>query len=189
MRKPRADLKQQLEKYKRELAEARDHLTESLEQQTATSEVLRVISYSPGELEPVFEAMLANATRLCEASYGALWLSEGDAFRAVALHGPLPAAYTEQVKGALFRPDPDTTLVRATRSRQPAQVADLRASQAYLAPFLSLLDDNLVGFGRRARKRRRAQVREPPCYVACHVTLQLGSFMVWGKVIRTAKAE
>jgi GAF domain-containing protein len=107
-------------------------LRESLQQQTATSEVLSVISSSPGELETVFQAMLANATRLCEASYGALWLSEGDAFRAVALHGPLPAAYTEQVKGALFRPDPDTTLVRATRSRQPAQVADLRASQAYL---------------------------------------------------------
>src|SRR5262249_5824735 len=107
-------------------------LSESLEQQTATSDVLQVISTSPGELQPVFEAMLANATRLCEASYGALWLSERDAFRAVALHGPLPAAYTEQVKGALFRPDPDPTLVRATRSRQPAQVADLRASQAYL---------------------------------------------------------
>jgi GAF domain-containing protein len=107
-------------------------LRESLQQQTATSEVLSVISSSLGELETVFQAMLANATRLCEASYGALWLSEGDAFRAVALHGPLPAAYTEQVKGALFRPDPDTTLVRATRSRQPAQVADLRASQAYL---------------------------------------------------------
>jgi len=67
-------------------------LRESLEQQTATSEVLGVISSSLGELEPVFNAMLANATRLCEASYGALWLSEGDAFRAVALHGALPAA-------------------------------------------------------------------------------------------------
>jgi two-component system, NtrC family, sensor kinase len=116
-----------------ELRQRTDDLTESLEQQTATSEVLRVISSSPGALEPVFEAMLANATRLCEASYGALWLSEGDAFRAVALHGPLPAAYTEQLKGALFRPGTDTPLVRAAQSRQPVQVADLRASRAYVA--------------------------------------------------------
>ena len=63
-------------------------LSEALEQQTATSEVLRVISSSPGALEPVFETMLANATRICEATFGVLYLFEGDAFRAVALHGP-----------------------------------------------------------------------------------------------------
>src|SRR5262249_45770513 len=63
-------------------------LSESLEQQTATSEVLKVIASSSGELQPVFEAMLANATRLCEASYGAMWLRDGDAFRNAALHGP-----------------------------------------------------------------------------------------------------
>jgi hypothetical protein len=85
MRKPRADLEQQLEKYRCELAEAQDHLAEALEQQTATSEVLQVISGSLGELEPVFQAILANATRLCAAKFGVLWLVEGDAFRAVAL--------------------------------------------------------------------------------------------------------
>src|SRR5262249_37299634 len=73
-------------------------LSESLEQQTAASEVLQVISSSPGELEPVFRAMLANATRLCQASYGGMWLCEGDAFRAAARHGDaaLPPAFTEQ---------------------------------------------------------------------------------------------
>jgi hypothetical protein len=84
MRKPHADLEHQLEKYRRELAEAR-------EQQAATAEVLRVISSSPGELEPVFQAMLANAVRICEAKFGTLYLREGDAFRAAALHNAPPA--------------------------------------------------------------------------------------------------
>src|SRR5438132_10669191 len=88
-----------------------NELRESLQQQTATAHVLQVISSSTGELEPVFQTLLANATRLCEASYGALWLSEGDAFRTAALHGALPATYMEQLRsGTLFRPGPDVTL-------------------------------------------------------------------------------
>ncbi len=96
-------------------ARTRD-LTEALEQQTATSEVLQVISSSPGELEPVFEAMLANATRLCEASYGAIWLCDGDAFRFAAIHGALPTAFVEQQRsGTLFRPGPESPAGRASR--------------------------------------------------------------------------
>jgi two-component system NtrC family sensor kinase len=70
-------------------------LSESLDRQTATSEVLSVISGSVGELQPVFETMLAKATELCEASYGTMWLREGNAFRSGAIHGALPEAFLQ----------------------------------------------------------------------------------------------
>src|SRR5205823_7290993 len=128
-----AELKTQLEVRTRELAETRKALVEALEQQTATSEVLQVISSSPGELQPVFDAMLANATRLCEASYGVMWLSEGDGFRIASLHGALPAAFMEQFGiGTLVHPGPDVPIARAVKTRQPVQFADLRTSRAYL---------------------------------------------------------
>src|SRR6266568_1155530 len=121
-----ADLKQQLDIRTKELSEA-------LEQQTATSEVLGIISSSPNELDPVFETILANATRLCEASYGNLWLCEGDAIRLVALHGAMPAAYAaERRRGAMFRRGVGAPITRATKIRQPVHVADLRAEQPYL---------------------------------------------------------
>ena len=83
-----------------------NELRESLDRQTATSEVLQLISSSPGELQAVFETMLAKATRLCEASYGALWYREDDAFRIGAFHGPLPEIYTEQWRsGPPYQPE------------------------------------------------------------------------------------
>ena len=112
-----------------ELRQRTDDLAELLEQQTATSEVLSVISSSPGELGPVFQSMLANATKLCEASYGTFWLCEGDAFRVAALHGALPAAYMERLRSAtLLRPGPQVPAVQALITRQPVQVSDMRAS-------------------------------------------------------------
>ena len=115
-----------------EVARLRRELNEALEQQTATSEVLQVISSSPGELQTVFDAMLAKAAELCEASYGTMWLREGDGFRAAALHGALPSAFEQRRSGTLFRPGPDTTLARIAQTRTPIQVADLRKSRGYL---------------------------------------------------------
>src|SRR5262249_51715964 len=109
-----------------------NELRESLEQQTATSEVLGTISSSPGELEPVFEAMLANAARLCVANYGTLWLCEDDAFRAVALHGPLPTAFAERLRSGERRPSPMTGLGRVLKTREPVHLHDLCAEQSYL---------------------------------------------------------
>jgi transcriptional regulator with GAF, ATPase, and Fis domain len=107
---------------------------EALEREKATAEVLQVISSSSGALEPVFQAMLANATRICAASYGIMFLCEGNAFRTAAVHGALPVAYTEQWRsGTLLYPDPELPASRAVKTRQPAQVADMRASSAYLA--------------------------------------------------------
>src|SRR5262249_9649328 len=100
-------------------------LRESLQQQTATSEVLGVISSSPGELEPVFEAMLANATRICEAKFGTLWLCEGDAFRAVALHNA-PPPYAEARRRELrLRPPTGAALGRAASTKRVVQIDDI----------------------------------------------------------------
>jgi GAF domain-containing protein len=106
-------------------------LRESLQQQTATSEVLGIISSSPGELEPVFEAMLANATRICEAKFGTLYLCEGDAFRLGAMHNPPPAFAEERRREPVFRLSPATALSRAAKTRQPVQIADVEAEPAY----------------------------------------------------------
>ena len=98
-----ADLQKQLDQRTRELADAQKHLAEALEQQTATSEVLQVISSSSGELEPVFEAMLANAVRICEARFGNLYLHERGALRVVASHN-VPRAFAGARRRGPFRP-------------------------------------------------------------------------------------
>jgi hypothetical protein len=125
-------LAQQKAASKREAATSRE-LSESLEREKATSQVLGVISSSPTDLKPVFETILANATRLCEASYGTLWLCEGDAFRIAAVHGVVSAAYAaERPRGGVFRVAPGLTIARAARTRQTVHVADMRAEQSYL---------------------------------------------------------
>src|SRR5262249_27948215 len=105
---------------------------EALEQQTATSEVLSIISSSAAELQPVFETMLAKATELCEASYGTMWLREGNAFRAGAIHGALPEIFLQlQRTGSLFHAGPGAPAYEAIINRQTYMVADLRETQPY----------------------------------------------------------
>src|SRR6516164_4619341 len=111
-------------------AKTRD-LEESLKQQTATSEVLQVIRSSPGELEPVFQAMLANAVRICEANCGTLYLRERDAFRAAALHNA-PPAFVEFWQRGPHRPGPSTVLSRVLRTKEVVHISDITADQAYI---------------------------------------------------------
>jgi GAF domain-containing protein len=108
-------------------------LSESLEQQTATSEVLKVISSSPGELQPVFEAMLANATRICEATFGNLWLFEGNAARAVAVHGMQRFVdYIRHNPVVDFGEHPTIPLARVFTTKQVIHIPDLRTDESYI---------------------------------------------------------
>src|SRR5262249_43133197 len=107
-----------------------NELRESLQQQTATSEVLKAISSSPGELEPVFQAMLANATRLCEAKFGQMLRYDGDAFHITAMQG-MPPDYAAVLRREAVRPGPETVLARLKRTKQAAQIEDARAERGY----------------------------------------------------------
>jgi signal transduction histidine kinase len=119
-----AELQEQVTFLARELAEAR-------EQQTATSEVLQVISSSPGDLEPVFQAMLESAVRICEAKYGTLYLYEGNSFRLAATNG-VPLALAEDLRRAgPRRPAPNTTLGRLAQTKQTAYIADVLSEPGF----------------------------------------------------------
>ena len=117
------------------LFEAEQHrkreLSEALEQQTATSEVLKVISSSPGQLEPVFRAMLENAVQICSAKFGNLWLREGDAFRICGMHGAPPAYADYLRREPVVHPGPGTVLDCVVKTRQVVHIADVRMEDAY----------------------------------------------------------
>jgi signal transduction histidine kinase len=144
--------------------ELRTHeLSESLEQQTATSEVLKVISSSSGDPQPVFQAMLENATRLCAAKFGNLYLCEGDAFRTTAMHNAPPAFAEARRRDPLIHPRPGSLLGRIASTMEAVHVPEVTADQGYierhplfvsaveLGGFRSLLavpmlkDGNLIG--------------------------------------------
>ena len=108
-------------------------LNEAQQQQTATADVLKVISRSPGQLEPVFKVMLENAVRICDAKFGTMFLREGDAFRAVALHNAPPAYVELRQRNPVIHPHPTSALSRSAATKQVVHIADIRLDQAYLA--------------------------------------------------------
>jgi signal transduction histidine kinase/uncharacterized membrane protein len=118
----------------KELRQRTDDLSESLEQQTATAEVLKVISSSPGELEPVFQAMLENATRICGAKFGTLFHYDGKAFNFAADYGT-PAALVEfQKQLGPFLPNEGSLVGRVLQTRQVAHTADYAAEPIQAPP-------------------------------------------------------
>jgi signal transduction histidine kinase/DNA-binding response OmpR family regulator len=166
-----ADPEQRMADLERQLAECKAERDEALQRETATAKVLRVINSSPGELAPVFEAVLQSAVRICEANFGILYLylRETDAFRAVAMHNA-PPAYAEARTRALLRPPPDAPLGRVAITKQLAHIADIRTTRAYVErhPFVvdavelgnfravlsvpMLRDDELIGTINMQRK-------------------------------------
>ena len=133
-----------------ELRQRTDDLSESLEQQTATSEVLKVISSSPGELNWFSRRCWRTPPRICEANYGTMWLREGDGFRAGAMHGDLPAGICRVAGSAnrCYRPRTGRAVVaRRCDRRGPAQIADCerRASPTARRPSARLSGSDMAG--------------------------------------------
>ena len=139
-----------------ELRQRTDDVSEALEQQTATSDVLKVIANAQGALEPVFNAILENATRICEAELGTLVICENDGFRHVACRG-LPPDYVElRKREPVLRPPDNAPLRRLAANKQVIHVVDLlnepaRGQLATLAGSRTqvlvplLKDDRLIG--------------------------------------------
>ena len=126
-----ADLQEKLDARTRQLNEA-------IERENATAEVLQIISGSPGELQPVFDAMLANATRICEAKFGTLYLRDGDGFHAASLHNAPPAYAAARRHEPLLRPPPDAPLGVLAATKQVAHIPDLTKIPSYIEgnPFV-----------------------------------------------------
>ena len=115
-----------------QLRQRTDDLSEALEQQTATSEVLQVISSSAGELQPIFQTMLSSATRICDATFGDLYLRDADGFRMVSTHNSPPAFAAARTPDRLLRPPSDAPLGLVSRTLQVAHVHDIRTIRSYI---------------------------------------------------------
>ncbi|HEY8871524.1 MAG TPA: GAF domain-containing protein [Stellaceae bacterium] len=124
-----ADPSQIIADLQRELAQSRSERDEALAQQSATAEVLQVINASPGDLAPVFNAMLGKATQLCEATFGVLWLCNGEQLHAAALHGA-PAAYAAVARTPI-EPRPNNPLGRMLRGERLIVSTDVADEEPY----------------------------------------------------------
>jgi GAF domain-containing protein len=114
-----------------DLTERTAELTESLEQQTATSEVLQVISSSPADLQPVFDTMLQNAVRICNAKFGHIYRWDGDALSLVAAYNA-PPAFDDARRGWRISPNPKWPVGRMLATKTTVHVADLAAESTYI---------------------------------------------------------
>src|ERR1700686_3003662 len=119
-----ADPQQIIDDLKRTLAECRAERDEALDQQTATAEVLGVINSSPGDLVPVFDAILEKAQSLCGAVFGLLFTYDGEHINTAALHN-IPDGFADFLRRGPVRPAPETTLARVIQERRPVQIADV----------------------------------------------------------------
>ena len=115
-----------------EIARLSGELNEALERQTAASDILRIIAGSPDNLEPVFEALLTNAVRLCGAKFGLLLVPEGSKFRLAAEHGIPEQLLEELPKNSLMHFGPETLTIRSLVTRQPVSIEDMRQEPGYL---------------------------------------------------------
>ena len=150
-----------------ELRQRTDDLSESLEQQTATSEVLKVISSSPGELEPVFQAMLENAMRICDAKFGVMFRYDGETFDPAALFDVPPALAEFLQQRGSFQPHAGTSLDRMWRTKEVIHIAD-----------------ECGGTGREPRRQSSAaRARSSPC--RCSKTNELiGAIVIYRQEVR-----
>jgi hypothetical protein len=130
-RSPTVNLQQQLDKQAHELAEARRQLSEALEQQTATSEVLNIISRSPTDAQPVFNAIAESAAHLCDAVFTVVWLYDGNLLHYAASYNFTPEVLDQINKSFPRRPDRSIAAGRAILDGKIAHVPDMLADPAY----------------------------------------------------------